>query len=153
MNLDLICVGKNSPGPVAEALAEMLKRLGHSASVKVVVVADMGRSDRSSGVRKEGERILTSLKEEGRVVLLDERGRSFTSQEFAHQLGTWRDSNVRRVQFIIGGAFGVSEAVRERADLVLAMSRMTFTHQMVRLVLAEQLYRAFSILEGRPYHH
>jgi 23S rRNA (pseudouridine1915-N3)-methyltransferase len=88
-----------------------------------------------------------------RVVLLDERGKGLTSMQFAGQLGAWRDQGVRQVVFLIGGAYGVTDAIRERADLVLSLSAMTFPHQLVRLLFAEQLYRAFAILGGRPYHH
>jgi 23S rRNA (pseudouridine1915-N3)-methyltransferase len=86
-------------------------------------------------------------------VVLDERGRTMTSLQFAQQLGAWRDQGVRQVAFVIGGAYGMNEAVRERADLVLTLSAMVFPHQLVRVLFAEQLYRATTILQGSPYHH
>mgnify|MGYP002686046745 FL=1 len=97
--------------------------------------------------------MLSVLKAGDRVVALDERGAALTSVGFANQLGKWRDQGVRQVVFVIGGPYGLSDPVRERADLVLALSAMTFPHQLVRLIFAEQLYRAFSILQGSPYHH
>jgi 23S rRNA (pseudouridine1915-N3)-methyltransferase len=80
-------------------------------------------------------------------------GKALTSPAFAQQLGTWRDQGVRQVAFVIGGAYGMTDAVRDRADLVLALSAMIFPHQLVRVLFAEQLYRAATILQGSPYHH
>jgi 23S rRNA (pseudouridine1915-N3)-methyltransferase len=87
------------------------------------------------------------------VVVLDERGTTLTSTGLAERLGKWRDQGVRQVAFVVGGAYGLTDAVRQRADLVLSLSAMTFPHQLVRVLFAEQLYRAFSILRGTPYHH
>jgi 23S rRNA (pseudouridine1915-N3)-methyltransferase len=101
----------------------------------------------------EGERILAALRPGERVVALDERGKLLDSRQFAAQLGTWRDQGSRQVAFVVGGAYGLDPSVRERADLVLSLSPMTFPHQLVRLLFAEQLYRATAILQGSPYHH
>jgi 23S rRNA (pseudouridine1915-N3)-methyltransferase len=86
-------------------------------------------------------------------VVLDERGAALTSTAFAGKLGAWRDQGVKHVVFIIGGAYGMTDEVRLRADLLLALSAMTFPHQLVRVLFAEQLYRAVGILNESPYHH
>ena len=102
---------------------------------------------------REGERLLKLLPKNGRLILLDERGEHPTSVGFATLLGRYRDESTPELAFAIGGAYGFSEAVRERADRTLALSAMTFTHQMVRVVFLEQLYRAFTILNNESYHH
>jgi len=153
MTIRLVMVGKNTRGPVQDAFDEYVQRLGRMATLEQVVVPEAGRGDPAYQQRTEGERLLNVLKAGDRVVALDERGKALTSVGFANQLGKWRDQGVRQVVFIVGGPYGLSDAVRERADLVLALSAMTFPHQLVRLIFAEQLYRAFSILQGSPYHH
>jgi 23S rRNA (pseudouridine1915-N3)-methyltransferase len=111
--------------------------------------------------KREGELLLAALDggkagagKAGRqiVVVLDERGRSLTSRDFATRIGTWRDDGAGEIVFLIGGADGHDEAVRARADLLLSLGSMTWPHQMVRVLLAEQLYRAQQILAGHPYH-
>ncbi len=153
MKVRLLLVGRTERGHVSEGLEHYLERVRRSAGVEVVVLPEAGTGGAAQQARLEEPRILGALQPGERVVLLDERGRTLTSPQFAGQLGAWRDQGVRQVVFIIGGAYGVTDAVRERADLMLSLSAMTFPHQLVRLLFAEQLYRAFSILGGRPYHH
>ena len=102
---------------------------------------------------KEGEIILSKLRPSDYVILLDEHGREYRSVEFASKLEALLIRNSRDIVFIIGGAYGFSEAVYSRSDEKISLSKMTFSHQMVRVVFAEKLYRAFSILQGEPYHH
>ena len=87
------------------------------------------------------------------MILLDENGRHFSSEEFARQLEKWQVAGDKNLVFIIGGAYGFGEALITRANMTLSLSQMTFSHQMVRLIFVEQLYRAFTILKGEPYHH
>ncbi|MBK7086946.1 MAG: 23S rRNA (pseudouridine(1915)-N(3))-methyltransferase RlmH [Flavobacteriales bacterium] len=153
MKLRLVLVGKNAPGPLTQALEEMLERVRRSAPVEVHVVPEI-TSGEVEHKRKVGtQRLMEAVKDDAMVVLLDERGKQFTSEGFAAQVGRWRDQGARTITFVVGGAYGVEEPLRRRAQLVLALSSMTFPHQLVRVFLAEQLYRAFSILDGRPYHH
>jgi 23S rRNA (pseudouridine1915-N3)-methyltransferase len=130
-----------------------LGRVRRVWSVEEVVLPEAGRGDPAHQQRVEGERILAALRPVERVVALDERGKLLDSRQFAAQLGTWRDQGSRQVAFVVGGAYGLDPSVRERADLVLSLSPMTFPHQLVRLLFAEQLYRATAILQGSPYHH
>jgi Uncharacterized conserved protein len=102
---------------------------------------------------KEGIKILLSVGKDDYVVLLDERGKEFRTVEFAEWLEKRIAAGGKRIVFIIGGAWGFSEEVYSRADLSLSLSKMTFPHQLVRLLFAEQLYRAFTIIKGEPYHH
>ena len=102
---------------------------------------------------KEGELILQKLKPDDILVLLDEKGKHYGSEEFAHWLDHTLHHSTKRVIFLIGGAYGFSPAVYDRANAKLALSYMTFSHQMIRLFLAEQIYRAYTILRGEPYHN
>lgn len=153
MKVRLLLVGRSERGLVAEGVEHYLGRLVRELPVEQVVLAVAGKGEPAYQRRVESERILAALKPGEKVVVLDERGKMLTSPQFAERLGTWRDQGVRQVAFVIGGAYGMTDAVRDRADLVLALSAMTFPHQLVRVLFAEQLYRAASILQGSPYHH
>lgn len=146
-------VGKSDRGPARELMEDYLGRLERLAPVEQVVVPEAGNGDASYQQRVENERLLSALRPGERVIALDERGQEFSSPEFAKRLSSWRDQGVKSTAMLIGGAYGLNDEVRARADLVLALSRMTFTHQFVRAVLAEQLYRAYAIMNRLPYHH
>jgi len=153
MRIRMVMVGRNAPGPVTEAFEEMLGRLRRSFPVDQVLVADPPGTDPERKRREGTDRLLKAVEKDSLVVLLDERGEGLSSTAFAVRLGRWRDQGVRQVAFVIGGAYGVDDRMRARATQVIALSPMTFTHQLVRLVLAEQLYRASEILRGSGYHH
>jgi len=153
MKVRLIVVGRTERGFVAEGVEHYVKRLERTIDMELVVLPDAGRGEVTYQQRTESERILAALRPGERVVVLDERGSTLSSPAFAAQLGAWRDQGVRQVAFVIGGAYGMTDAVRERADLVLSLSAMVFPHQLVRILFVEQLYRAFSILKGTGYHH
>ncbi len=153
MRVRLLLVGRSERGLVADGVEHYLARLQRTWPVEQVVLPEAGKGEVAYQQRVESERILAALKPGERVVVLDERGAVQTSPQFAQRLGTWRDQGVRQVAFVIGGAYGMTDEVRSRADLVLALSAMTFPHQLVRVLFAEQLYRAASILQGSPYHH
>lgn len=146
-------VGKSERGPARELTDEYLGRLGRLAPIEQVVVQEAGAGDVGYQQKVENERLLSALKPGERVIALDERGQEFSSPEFAKRLSSWRDQGVKGTAILIGGAYGLNDEVRARADLVMALSRMTFTHQFVRAVLAEQLYRAYAIINRLPYHH
>jgi 23S rRNA (pseudouridine1915-N3)-methyltransferase len=153
MKLRVLLVGRTERGFVSDGFAHYLERVKRSVPVDVVVLPEAGGGDAVHQQRVEATRILAALTPGERVVVLDERGGALTSVQFAERLGSWRDQSVRQVTFVVGGAYGMTDEVRQRADLLLSLSAMTFPHQLVRVLFAEQLYRAFAILAGRPYHH
>ncbi len=103
--------------------------------------------------QKEGEAILKSLTDTDEVILLDERGKTFSSIEFAGFLENKMSFSAKRLVFVVGGAYGFSESVYHRANAKISLSKMTFSHQIIRLIFMEQLYRAMTIIKGEPYHH
>ena len=156
MTVELIAVGKTDSQHV-EALVEMyMRRINRYVKFAVTTIPDVRQGAKQavvSQMRREGEALLRLLTAEDYVVLLDDKGQQFTSMELASWLQKRMNSSPRRLCFIIGGPYGFSPQVYERADAELSLSRMTFSHQIVRAIFAEQLYRAFTILHNEPYHH
>lgn len=146
-------VGKTERGFVADGLAHYLERVRHSGQVEEVVVAKSDRATPQEQRAEEERNLLKAIPSGARLVVLDETGRTMDSRSFAKRLGDWRDQGTREVCFIIGGAYGLTDSVRGKADLLLSLSPMTFPHQLVRVLFAEQLYRAWSILNRTGYHH
>lgn len=146
-------VGKTERGFVADGLAHYLERVRHSGQVEEVVVAKSDRATPQEQRAEEERNLLKAIPSGARLVVLDETGRTMDSRSFAKRLGDWRDQGTREVCFIIGGAYGLTDGVRGKADLLLSLSPMTFPHQLVRVLFAEQLYRAWSILNRTGYHH
>lgn len=148
MKFRFIWVGKTRDKHYKALQDDYLQRLSHFADVEVVDVKD----PKEKGKRDiEGKRILEKLNPSSLVCLLDVAGRQKNSHEIADLIKGWQNDSVREVTFVIGGSEGVSPAVVERADIVLSLSFLTFTHEMARVVLAEQLYRGFTIINGFPY--
>ena len=156
MNIELIVVGKTDSKEV-EALIEMYsKRINRYCRFSITTLADVRNTRNMAPSRQkqlEGEAILRQIGEGDRLVLLDERGAEYRSTEFADRVQKWMNSGVRRVVFVIGGPYGFSEAVYARANEGVSLSKMTFSHQIVRAIFTEQLYRAFTIIRHEPYHH
>lgn len=156
MNVELIVVGKTDMREV-ESLVEMYtKRINHYVRFAITTIADV-RNTRKMSVaeqrRMEGEAILRQLTDSDHVALLDEHGAELRSVEFADLMQRRMASGIRRLVFVIGGPYGFSDAVYARANSKLSLSKMTFSHQIVRALFVEQLYRAFTILKNEPYHH
>jgi 23S rRNA (pseudouridine1915-N3)-methyltransferase len=150
VKLTFLSVGKDRSGLFAPGVAEYVERLTHSAKVAVVELPESKRSG-AQAKEDEGHAILAKLSPRDVLVALDERGRALSSVDFAKWLGRQQDTG-KDVAFAIGGDEGLSDALRKRAALVLSLSAMTLPHRLARLVLVEQVYRAFSILRGEPYH-
>ena len=150
MNILVAAVGKAKPGAERELFTSYVARLPWRVDLKEIEI----KKEAAVDVRRarEGEALLAAVPEGARIIALDERGKSETSEAFAKRLGRWRDDGVRGVAFLIGGADGLDEAVRKRADAVLSFGALTWPHMLVRALLAEQLYRAHTILTGHPYH-
>ena len=150
LQIVIAAVGKAKAGPERDLYDSYLARLPWRVELKEIEI----KKDLAVDVRKarEGEALLAAMPAGARLVALDERGRTEASEAFAARLGRWRDDGVRTVVFVIGGADGLDETVRKRADLVLSFGALTWPHMLVRAMLAEQIYRAQSILAGHPYH-
>ncbi len=156
MKILLVVVGKTSTPYIASAVEEYVKRVNRYVPLEIVTIPDQ-RSSRALTEeiqkQREGTAILATLQGGDHVVLLDERGRELTSREFAAEIDRRMVQGLKRLVYVVGGPYGFSEEVYRRADSKLSLSRMTFTHEMVRLFFTEQIYRAMTILRGEPYHH
>lgn len=151
----LIQVGKTADRHFLAGINDYIERINHYMPFDVITIADIKNTKSlSEQLQKgrEGEAIMRQLQATDTVVLLDERGAELRSTEFAQWL-TRRQQTSRRLVFIIGGPYGFAPEIYQRANEMLSMSRMTFSHQMVRLVFTEQLYRVCTIIKGEPYHH
>ena len=156
MNIELIVIGKTDQQEVASLVEQYAKRVNHYCKFTVTTIADVKNTRNMAPSRQkqlEGEMILRLISEGDWVVLMDERGRQFTSMEYASWLQKRMLSGVKRLAIVIGGPYGFSEEVYQRANEKISLSMMTFSHQIVRAIFAEQLYRAFTILNNEPYHH
>ena len=155
MKIRLIVVGKTNESYLKEGIEMYLKRLKHYTDFSIVELDEIKGSKNISMDdyrKKESEKLLNLLDAE-RIVLLDEKGASFTSFGFAKKLNNSMIQGVKSIDFVVGGPFGFHESVRNKSDESMALSDMTFSHQMVRLFFVEQLYRAFTIIKGEKYHH
>lgn len=156
MNIELIVVGKTDSKEV-ESLVEMYaKRINRYCKFSMTTLADVRNTKNMAPSRQkqlEGEMILRLVNEGDCLTLMDERGAQYSSMEYAQWLQKRMLSGVKRLVLVIGGPYGFSEEVYARADQKISLSKMTFSHQIVRAIFAEQLYRAFTILHNEPYHH
>lgn len=156
MNIKLIVVGKNEQKYLKEALDIYIKRLTHYINFELVVLPDVKNAKNLSVSElkdKEAELILKHSAKADKVVLLDEKGKEFSSVEFSKYIEKQMNASLKTLAFVVGGAFGFSEKVYSQANEKLSISKMTFSHQMIRLLFVEQLYRAFTIIKGEPYHN
>lgn len=155
MDTILMTVGKTQSAYVRTGIEEYQKRLTRYTSFSLLELPDPRQTKLPEEARKEteGEMILDKIRPSDYVILLDERGQQYTSEQFAIQLEKLMVAGYRRLIFVVGGAFGFSQKVYDRANALISLSRMTFNHEMVRLFFTEQIYRAHTILRGEPYHH
>ncbi len=155
MRISLVLTGKTREKYLQEGFELYRKRLDHYVPFSCTVIPDLKVTKKTGNMQvqeMEGDQILQRIKPGDFVVLLDERGKHYSSEEFAAYLQSM-EGRTGHILFIVGGAYGFSEAVYNRADHKMSLSKMTFSHQMVRLLFVEQLYRAYTILNGEPYHH
>jgi 23S rRNA (pseudouridine1915-N3)-methyltransferase len=156
MNIELIVIGKTDLKEVETLIAMYSKRINHYVRFAITTIADVRNTRKLSEAeqkRLEGEAILRLLNDSDHVTLLDEHGSELRSIEFAELVQRRMSSGIKRLVFVIGGPYGFSEAVYQRANSKLSLSKMTYSHQLVRAIFTEQLYRAFTILRNEPYHH
>ena len=158
MKITVITVGKIMEKYLEDAIAEYSKRLSRYCKLEIIQVADEKTPDRASEVvetqikDKEGERILSHIKDTAYVVALAIEGKMISSEELAELIDGLGVRGESHIQFVIGGSLGLSKKVLERADYKLSFSRMTFPHQLMRVILLEQIYRSYRIVNGEPYH-
>ena len=156
MKITLLTVGKTDKDWVRQGLDIYVSRLKHYIPFSIVEIPELKNVSALSKDQiksKEGELILKNIRPTDDVILLDEKGKQYTSVELAKIIQDKISYAGKDIIFIIGGAYGFSDAVYQRANSKLSLSKMTFSHQMVRAIFAEQLYRAFTIIKGEPYHH
>ena len=156
MKITLLVVGKTEDKYLLEGMEKYLSRLKHYIGFNLVVLPELKNTKSLTEAQqksKEAELILKQLSNPDLVVLLDEKGKKYTSVSFSNYLNKQMIGSVQHLVFVIGGPYGFDESIYKRANGSLSLSDMTFSHQMVRLFFIEQLYRAFSILKGEPYHH
>ncbi|SDE66679.1 23S rRNA (pseudouridine1915-N3)-methyltransferase [Pricia antarctica] len=156
MTIKLLAIGKTDSKPLQQLISEYENRLKHYVRFKLETIADIKNAKNLSEVQqkdKEGELILKKLGPTDILVLLDENGKHFSSIHFSKYLQKKMNSGIKQLVFVIGGPYGFSDAIYNKAHGKISLSKMTFSHQMVRLFVVEQVYRAFTILKNEPYHH
>ncbi|ATA67231.1 23S rRNA (pseudouridine(1915)-N(3))-methyltransferase RlmH [Capnocytophaga cynodegmi] len=156
MNIKLIAIGKTDNSALQQLIADYEKRLSHYVNFQMQIILDIKNSKSLSEEQqkaKEGELILKNIENSHHLILLDERGKEYTSVGFSEFLQKQMNTGTKQIVFVIGGPYGFSEEVYQRANGKLSLSKLTFSHQMIRLFFVEQIYRAFTILKNEPYHH
>lgn len=156
MVIELIIVGNTVATYLETGIQEYVKRLKHYVRFSITVIPELknAKSLREEQIKQtEGELIINKITHSDRVILLDSLGMKPTSEKLAEWLQSTMNRGTRKLIFVVGGAYGFSDTVYKRADEKLSLSSLTFSHQMVRLIFIEQLYRAFTILNNEPYHH
>ncbi|MEX0362864.1 MAG: 23S rRNA (pseudouridine(1915)-N(3))-methyltransferase RlmH [Allomuricauda sp.] len=156
MQITLIAIGKTDSAELSQLINIYEKRLGHYIKFQFKILPDLKNTknlSESQQKEKEGELLLSQIHSSDHLVLLDENGRHYSSMEFSKFLQKKMNSGLKNLVLVIGGPYGFSDPVYSRSQEKLSLSQMTFSHQMVRLFLVEQLYRGFTILRNEPYHH
>ncbi len=156
MNIKLIAIGKTDQEYLKEGIGIFEKRLKHYINFEIKIIPDLKNAaslSKEQQKNEEGKLILKESQNTDIIILLDEKGKSYTSMQFSKYLEQHMNNSVKNLIFVIGGPYGFSEEVYKRANGKISLSEMTFSHQMIRLFFAEQLYRAYTIMKGEPYHH
>ena len=156
MKITLLVVGKTDSSYLVDGISRYTKRLKHYVNFNIQVIPDIKKSKKTSvevQKTKEGELILSKIKPGSVAFLLDEKGKQYSSMEFARFLEKKMVSGLKEIILVIGGPYGFSTEVYNKANSKISLSKMTFSHQMARLLCVEQIYRAYTIINGEPYHH
>ncbi|MBU8891444.1 MAG: 23S rRNA (pseudouridine(1915)-N(3))-methyltransferase RlmH [Bacteroidales bacterium] len=156
MKVKLLLTGKTNSDYLKAGIDDYAKRLKHYLPFEMVIISELKNNRKMSEVqqkKKEGELIMAQINSPDFVVLLDENGSGFASVEFSEFIRKKMISGLKSMVFVIGGPYGFSDEMYKRSDFNISLSKMTFSHQMVRLIFVEQFYRAMTILKGEPYHH
>jgi len=156
MKFQIITVGKKHDKSLEDYILDFEKRIKANFDLSWSILASLDDNSREVQIKKESTKILEILEKENKnsfVILLDEKGKEKTTVDIAHLFEEKMNEGVEKIIFIIGGAYGVGEEVKEKANLVLGLSKLVFPHQLVRVILVEQIYRCISILKNGKYHH
>jgi 23S rRNA (pseudouridine1915-N3)-methyltransferase len=156
MQIKLIAIGKTDDKQLIQLIEHYQKRLKHYIKFQIEIIPDIKNVKNLSEKQqkeKEGELILKKIAATDVLVLLDENGKQFTSVDFSNYLQKKMNTGIKQLVFVIGGPYGFSEAVYQKSKEKISLSKMTFSHQMIRLFMVEQIYRGFTILKNEPYHH
>ena len=156
MKINLLCIGKTDDKEIKNLINYYLTRLPRHWNFEITEIPDIknARNFTPDLLKKEEAKLfLNQIENTDLVVLLDEKGKQFTSREFAQKLDSYQNNSIKKICFLVGGAYGFSEEMYQRANEKISISKMTFTHQMIRLFFVEQIYRADQILQGKPYHN
>jgi 23S rRNA (pseudouridine1915-N3)-methyltransferase len=152
MKLHFVWIGKTRDRNCAALVSDYLERTRRFVHYEVSELKDQSGADEKRMIAAEGRKLISAIERDDFVALLDEKGGEFDSPQFAEFIAGRQRAGTKRLAFVIGGFAGVSDEVRQRADLRLSLSRMTLTHELARVFLTEQVYRAFTLLAGSPYH-
>lgn len=156
MRINLLCIGKTDDKEIKNLIAYYQNRLPKHWNFELVEIPDVKNVKNLTPelLKKEESKLFQNYIENADwVILLDEKGKQFTSRAFAEKIDSWLIASIKKVNILVGGAYGFSDEIYHRANEKISLSKMTFTHQMVRLFIVEQLYRADQILQGKPYHN
>lgn len=153
MKHEIVFLGKTKDSFIQQGIDEYQSRLKHYTNLQITTLKDKNSSKSTSQlIENQGKQLLNSVVPGAIVVALDSRGQQFTSEKFSEKIVNWEDSGIKQVVYLIGGPDGISDEILKVAQLVLSFSKMTFTHDMVRMILVEQVYRAYTIKNGEKYH-
>ncbi len=156
MRINLLCIGKTADKEILNLISYYRTRLPKHWNFDFIEIPDVKNAKNFAPdllKKEEAKLFLQQIDATDFVLLLDENGKEFTSRQFAKKIDTWMNTSTKKISFLIGGAYGFSDEIYSRANEKIALSKMTFTHQMIRLFFIEQLYRADQILQGKPYHN
>ncbi len=156
MKAELLVIGKTDSNIIQDGIEVYRKRLIHYLPFEIKIIPDIKNTKNmrvDQQKNKEGNLILDNINSSDYIILLDEKGKEFTSTKFSLFIEQKMISGIKKIVFIIGGPYGFSQDIYKRANSKISLSKMTFSHQMVRMIFAEQLYRAMTIIKGEPYHH
>ena len=156
MKIVFLSLGKTNEKYLIEGISLYQNRLKHYTSLEMIEIPNIKKSKNLTKVelmKKEGDLILKNIQNSDHLVLLDEKGKEYNSIKFSEKIQNWMFSGKKRIVFVVGGSYGFSNDLYHRGNEKISLSKMTFSHQMVRLFFLEQLYRGYSILNNQPYHH
>ena len=156
MRINLICIGKTDDKEIVSLMKYYLPRLPKHWNFELMEIPDVKNAKNLTPdqLKKEEAKLFqNNIDASDLVIILDEKGKQFTSREFSEKIDFWMGNSVKKIHFLVGGAYGFSEEIYNRANEKISLSKMTFTHQMIRLFFVDQIYRAATILQGKPYHN